>query len=313
MSSKIIAVAGGTGNIGRAIVEELIAHGGYKIFILARAGSHEKSKELGCPILAIDYSNQSSLISALELNGIDTVISTLSSGAGADPELALIKAAEASKITRRYIASIWGVRYTADVAKYYTNAHAKMSALAALESSSLEYTSVLNGFFLDYFGIPHIKSYLPSFPFVIDMANNAASIPASGDAPIVFTYSFDVGRFVGKLLSESKWEKESVVIGDQITWNQFLALAEDVKGTKFSVSHDSLELLHKGQITELPGHKELYPFFPKETLQGAAAVFSILMEKGFVNLEREGSLNERYKDVKVKTVRQLVEEAWKGK
>ncbi|KAJ4313871.1 hypothetical protein N0V94_006737 [Neodidymelliopsis sp. IMI 364377] len=330
MPSTTIAVAGGTGNIGRAIVEELVAHGGFKVFILGREASAEKSKEIGAPILAIDYSNHLSLVSVLELNSIDTIVSTLSTAAGADPELALIKAADTSNVTKRYIPSVWGVRYTAEygpaftielspvltrfrVAKYYPDAHAKIKAFSALSASNLEYTVVLNGFFLDYFGIPHIKSYLPSFPFFLDIANNAASIPASGDVPITFTYSFDVGRFVGKLLEESKWEKESVIVGDQLTWNQFLALAEDVKETKFSVSRDSLKMLQKGQITELPGQRALYLIFPKEALQSAAAIFSILMEKGFVTLKKEGSLNERYKDVNVKTARDLVEEAWKGK
>jgi hypothetical protein len=292
--------------------------------------SAEKSEKIGAQILAIDYSNQSSLVSVLELNSIDTVVSTLSTAAGADPELALIKAAETSSVTKRYIPSVWGVRYTAEydsvsaielspvltrlrVANYYPSAHAKIKAFSTLSASNLEYTVILNGFFLDYFGIPHIKSYLPSFPFVLDIANNTASIPASGNVPITFTYSFDVGRFVGKLLGESKWEKESIIIGDQLTWNQFLALAEDVKQTKFSISHDSLETLQKGQITELPGQKALYPFFPKEALQSAAAIFSILMEKGLVTLKEKGSLSERYKDVKVKTARELVEEAWKGR
>jgi uncharacterized protein YbjT (DUF2867 family) len=39
MSSRTIAVAGGTGKLSRAIVEELIAHGGYKVFVLSREAS----------------------------------------------------------------------------------------------------------------------------------------------------------------------------------------------------------------------------------------------------------------------------------
>jgi uncharacterized protein YbjT (DUF2867 family) len=35
MSSRTIAVFGGTGKLGRAIVEERITHGGYKVFILS--------------------------------------------------------------------------------------------------------------------------------------------------------------------------------------------------------------------------------------------------------------------------------------
>lgn len=36
----IVAVAGGTGQLGRAIVEELINHGGHKVLILGREVSH---------------------------------------------------------------------------------------------------------------------------------------------------------------------------------------------------------------------------------------------------------------------------------
>lgn len=39
MGSRTIAVAGGTGKLGRAIVEELITHGGYKVFVLSREAS----------------------------------------------------------------------------------------------------------------------------------------------------------------------------------------------------------------------------------------------------------------------------------
>jgi uncharacterized protein YbjT (DUF2867 family) len=36
MISRSVTVAGGTGKLGRAIVEELITHGGFKIFVLSR-------------------------------------------------------------------------------------------------------------------------------------------------------------------------------------------------------------------------------------------------------------------------------------
>jgi uncharacterized protein YbjT (DUF2867 family) len=40
MASCVVAVAGGTGKLGRAIVDELVAHGGYKVFVLGREVSH---------------------------------------------------------------------------------------------------------------------------------------------------------------------------------------------------------------------------------------------------------------------------------
>lgn len=78
--------------------------------------------------------------------------------------------------------------------------------------------------------MPHVKSNLVQGSIVIDMENNAAAIPGSGDVPVVFTYSYDMARFVIASLDLPKWPKEYWVVGDRITWNEFLALAEDIKG-----------------------------------------------------------------------------------
>ncbi|CAN9092724.1 unnamed protein product [Alternaria alternata] len=98
MSSRTIAVAGGTGKLGCAIVEELITHGGYKVFVLSRKAS----------ILSAAQQPEI-IVKQLETNDVDTVISTLGSTFGADSEIALIKAVESSKKTTRYIPSIWGI------------------------------------------------------------------------------------------------------------------------------------------------------------------------------------------------------------
>lgn len=182
--------------------------------------------------------------------------------------------------------------------------------LAALELTSLEYTTVINGLFLDYWGFPKVRSYLGSNPIVLDIAGNAAAIPGSGDVPVVFTYSFDIGRLVTALLSEDKWDKETIMIGDKLTWNEFLAIAEEVKGTKFTVTNDDMSTLQQGKITELPGHVAMYPFLPKEALQGMFAGFGIMSEKGHFNFKTEGSLSQRHPEIKTKKARDIVEEAW---
>jgi len=190
-----------------------------------------------------------------------------------------------------------------------------VECLNALEATSLEYTAVINGFFLDYYVIPHVKSHLPGFTLAIDVANKTAAIPGSGDVPVVFTHSFDLGRFVAALLlaQPSSWDKESYIIGDKLTLNEFLAIAEEVRGCKFETTYDSLDTLRSGQVTELPAHPPMYPYFPKQMLQGMCAVFGLLFEQGFLDLEPERSLNSQFPEIKTRKVRELVEEAWRGK
>ena len=134
---SVIAVAGGTGGVGRAIVDALKATGKYEVVVLSRkvCGTHhplkphalsivkdtehltieqsikEKEEEIGARIIAIDYEDLSSLTKILEEEKIWTLISTLDTNAGAEPEQALIRAADKSSVTKRYIPSIWGAPY----------------------------------------------------------------------------------------------------------------------------------------------------------------------------------------------------------
>ncbi|USP72737.1 NAD(P)-binding protein [Curvularia clavata] len=307
-----IAVAGGTGTLGRAIVDELVGSKAFQVFVFAREVNVAKEKEMGVKMVAVNYNDVNSISEILEENKIDTVISTLGFTAGVNPELALIKAAEASSTTTRFIPSTWGLHYTPELVAKFPFAKHKADVLDCLEQTLLEYTAVMNGYFMDYFVSPHVKTYMSNMAPVIDMANNTAAIPASGDVPVVFTYSFDIGRFVTKLLKAPKWDKESFIIGDKVTWNEFLKIAEEAKGVKFDVTHDTLEALKRGQITELPSYQAMYAFFPKEQLLGIMASFGVLFAEGDFDFKSAPLLNDIYPDIKPRTVKELLNQAWKS-
>ena len=65
-------------------------------------------------MVAIDYTDVSSIVKVLEDHNVDTLISTLGSMFGQDPELALIQAADKSNSTKRFIPSTWGIKYTTE-------------------------------------------------------------------------------------------------------------------------------------------------------------------------------------------------------
>jgi hypothetical protein len=85
-----------------------------------------------------------------------------------------------------------------------------------------------------------------------------------------------------------------------------------VTGSKFSVTFDSEEKLAKDEITELPSHPYLYPYFPKPLLVGLMAKFGLWAVKGIMVVPHEGSLNEKFPDVKTSSVKDIVG-AWSGK
>lgn len=87
---------------------------------------------------------------------------------------------------------------------------------------------------MDYFS-PSLKSYLKPWTIIIDIENKSAAIPGSGNDLVTFTYSFDVAKFVVAALSLDKWPREMRVIGDTMTWNEVLRLAEEARGLHFPI------------------------------------------------------------------------------
>ncbi|PQE18288.1 nmra-like family protein [Rutstroemia sp. NJR-2017a WRK4] len=308
--STIVAVAGGSGKLGRAIVDGIKAAGQHKVLVLARESDDEKAKEIGAPIIAVDYSNPDAIASVLEQNNIDTVVSALSSMAPPEQEVNLITAADKSSVTKRYIPSIWAIKYTEEIASYFPLTAVKLNHLKTVKSTSLEWTAVLTGYFLDYYGAPKVKSYMPPMSLVIDVPNNSAAIPGDGNVPAVFTHTFDVGKFTAALLTKDKWEKETYIIGDKLTLNEFVRIAEEVKGTKFTVEYDTLDKLKIGQITELPSHPSSYVYFPKQMLQGMFAAFGVMFATGVFDFKPSRTLNDEFPEIKPKTARDIITEAY---
>lgn len=90
-------------------------------FIYYIQASEEKSTQLGVKLIAIDYSNINSIVTVLQENRTDTVLSTINSVTGNASEFALIEAANKSTATKRYIPNTWGIKYTPEyVSKVFT-------------------------------------------------------------------------------------------------------------------------------------------------------------------------------------------------
>jgi saccharopine dehydrogenase-like NADP-dependent oxidoreductase len=124
----VVAVAGGTGAVGRSIVEAFISQGKHEVIVLSRTVRHifgstchccransqkadaVKEKELGVRFVVTDYKDVGVLTKILGDNNVHTVISALGMmpNAGGPLELNLIRAADASKKTRRMAPSEYG-------------------------------------------------------------------------------------------------------------------------------------------------------------------------------------------------------------
>ncbi|KAK6209830.1 hypothetical protein QIS74_11414 [Colletotrichum tabaci] len=309
--SSVVAVAGGTGDLGRTFVEAIVADGRWTVVVLARNADEQKEKEIGARILPVDYDDVNNLVKVLEENKVHTVISTLNIRASVKPELNLIAAADRAQSTKRYVPTIWSPKIPREIAAQRPLTQTKIDVTDALEkTTTLEHTSWYIGLFVDYYVSPPLKSLVKILPIVVDVANNAAGIPGSGNDPVAFTYTIDLAKFVVASLSLPKWRKESYLVNDKLTWNEVVLIAESVKGVKFNVAYDSVETLKAGKITELPGHVVSYPFWPKEQLQGTFSHFGLMFNDGLLDIKPEHPITEDLPDIKLRSFKELLVDAW---
>lgn len=267
--------------------------------------------------MVADYTNVESLKSLLEQHRIDTVISCLGvhDEAVAQIEKSMISAADQSITTQRFIHSNWAIPNTPDSDNNAPWAPFQLASQAYLRTTSLEATEITNGYFLDFWGMPYIHTHMMHMMPALDIAAKTAALPGTGNEPVSFTYSVDVARVVARMLDQptGTWEETTYVLGDKLTWNEFLALAEEARGSKFNVIYDTNEALASFQLTELPNHRAVYPFFPKEHLQWLYAKLELMMAEGLLNLPSEKAINKHFPDIKMLTAKDMLDQTWKGK
>lgn len=71
---------------------------------------------------------------------------------------------------------------------------------------------------------------------------------------------------------------------------------------------DDVEKLKRFAITELPDHQDLYVYFPrKDAFQWFMSILEKCNTHGSSRVSKEGSLNERFPNIKPLTVKELLD------
>ncbi|KAK6591607.1 hypothetical protein H4I96_12265 [Botrytis cinerea] len=188
-----VAVAGGTGGVGYAIVDALKAQTEHEFIVLSRT-------------------------------------------------LNLVRGAAGSQSVKRFVPSEYGSAYEEKHALARPSTGLKAVAVKELAKTHLEYTSFVNGLFLDYLCMPAVPSHLAAGIRFFD-------IPAEPR---------DVGRFVVASLSLPKWENRSFIVGDRQSWHD-----PACTGEKWTITDEPSKIL-SGQVIEAPAHRAAYSASLKE-------------------------------------------------
>lgn len=236
----------------------------------------------------------------------------MESDAISEAQVNLIRAADMSGSTKRFVVSGYDMLFKEEHIPMVPTAKWALAASHAVEESSLEYTRVVNGLFLDYYGLPHWRSHLKPWVNAVNVEGKWAVLPGDGASKVNFITSQDMARFVARLMDLSEWSPVSFIAGQTASFKDILRLAEEARGERFSVKNESLEDLRNGRIS--------FPEFEETGLESTGrsteyifALFHYISGTGGYTISRDGTLDAQFPDIKITTAAEVIESSWRNR
>ncbi|KAH6665707.1 nmrA-like family protein-like protein [Halenospora varia] len=223
-----VAIAGGSGNVAREIIDELLKAGKHQVTIFSRSNPDPLKKE-GLNAIQVDYTNRDQLITHLQ--GIDVVLSfiVVASDPGNIAQRTLIDACVAAGV-RRFAPNEWSTRSNSGVSWYKQ----KDEVLAYLrdvnkDSKVLEYSLFQPGLFLNYLSFPLPSgTHFHNTEIQYSFQHCRALIVAEGGENDVISWTTvqDLARIV-----------RGAVEGGRLSVGELVKLGEELRGKPWTVTH----------------------------------------------------------------------------
>jgi uncharacterized protein YbjT (DUF2867 family) len=227
--SKIIAVAGATGNIGTRVVRAL-GQQGATVRALVRASTKAEARteleRLGAEVVSVDMNNAAALSAALE--GSESVVSTLSGlrDVIVDTQSKLLDAAVAAGVPR-FIASDFACDFTRLDDGENRNFDLRREFNQRLDKAPIAGTSIFNGGFADML----LSGQGPFF----DISNRRVQYWESPDQAMDFTTMNDVAHYTALAALDPSAPRALRIAGDVVSARDMAALATEISGVEFSL------------------------------------------------------------------------------
>ncbi|GAB1315617.1 2'-hydroxyisoflavone reductase [Madurella fahalii] len=229
-----VALAGGSGDVGREITDALLAAGKHEILLLSRKDGPVYETRPGVKWVKTNYDDPDQL--AEVLRGIQTVLSfiDMASDKGTLAQKNLIDAAVCAGV-KRFAPSEWAASSIHPSMPWYAAKGEIREYLAELnrDNKILEYTLFQPGLFVNYLTYPDKSSnHITPIDTPFDFANRRALIAEGGDeARISLITAEDLANVVARAVEyEGEWPVVGGIRGTDLTLGQLIALGEKVRG-----------------------------------------------------------------------------------
>ncbi len=292
--SKVIVVAGATGNLGERIVKALLKKGA-EVRILVRPTSNTEIvnslQKIGAKVYSVNMTNVEEIAEACK--GADCVISSLSGleDVMVDTQKILLDAALTAGV-RRFIPSDFSLDFTNLPSGQNRNLDFRRKFHQYLDTKNIAATSIFNGPFADL-----LKDEMPMILF----KQKKILYWGNADYRMDFTIMDDTAAFTANVALDPSTPRFLKIAGDQITARELATTMTDITATTFRLFRPGgLGLL--GIITKIakaiaPGKKELYPAW-----QGMQYMRDMLDERGKIDVYD----NDRYPEMKWTSVKEML-------
>ncbi|KAL4862843.1 hypothetical protein BDV12DRAFT_206904 [Aspergillus spectabilis] len=278
MTVQIVALAGGTGDLGRYLHEELTKGGQYSVVLLTRKEA-TPSNLPHTVTHTTDYS-EASILSILNSTGATALISLIrcSNNLYLPLHISQLKACLSSTACKTFIPSEWAgnIDDYPDISISYGKTRAPLRKILEQTAPELKWTLFNLGWFMEYF-LPAEKSYMKYIAgeFPIDYGTWTYTVRGTGDEPQSWTCGRDVARAVVKLLSSQEdWEPVTYVSGGWGTFNEAATILERFHSRPLTRVYRSLEdiALSLREYEESPEIEDVgLPEIEQWTVSGATA------------------------------------------
>ncbi|KAL8822621.1 MAG: hypothetical protein Q9191_006644 [Dirinaria sp. TL-2023a] len=329
-----IAIAGGSGQVAREVIDALLATRKHEITVLSRKEASIKDALPRVHWRVVDYNNQPDLVEALR--GIHTLLSFLQ--LLSDPESKsqknLIDAAIAAGV-KRFAPSEYGsagimnmpwwtgkestrqyLRKVNENRKVRGHCNTRTLKLKCVQV--LEYIFFQPGLFLDYLAFPYkTAKHIEPLQSIFDYQSCRAIVVDSHENAIVtLTTAADVAAVVARAVGyEGVWPEIGGINGNKVTFSRIIEIGEKIRGRPFTIEKVRSEDLEAGTLNTSWGLEKRHRAVSEEQQDDILKTVSIGMllssAKGAWNVSDE--INQLFPDYEFDDIEDFLARVWNGK